>query len=717
MTGRRGAPVSRVGRHFPYLVGWLLSACLLFGGPLAAAEFDGLWKGRFGGVALDIRGNDAVLLQVSESFTWPLDQFRFTDGGRFGTADGRNYRLVLQAGRLEIFDERDALFLSFEPTDTLPPGIAPTGDPGVVFDMFWESFAENHALFDLAGVDWEGLREAGRAAATDSESPAELFDALTALLEPLNDRHTTLVRPELRQVYRSGPAPDPFWQGRSDEFLANVADAYLGRPLQTRGADPRLRFGLLPENIGYLFVEDFLDAGGLPAFVTTLDAVLDELAGTRGLIVDLRFNPGGVDANSLAFLERLLPPERTLAYVRERRLTGPLPGAFDTPDIQRLAPRENPFHRRPLVFLTGADTASAAETVLLAVIGSPRVVQIGEASAGVFSNLLLRYYPNGWFSTLSNELFHSLDGVSYEQRGIPPHLPIRQEDYDFVAGVDPAIDAAIAAVLAQPEPVETAWSPGTAVTGLWYDPARDGEGWHLQRIDADRVFATFYTFAPDESGGQDWVVGLGVERDGELRIDEWISARGGAFGAGPEASAIEQFPWGRGIIRFGDCHNAVAELSGPDSHRGFAFRLQRLTAVPGLGCDAPGAVRSPGLAGSWFVPERPGEGWLLSPSGERDWVVSWYTFDEDGDRRWLIGAAEVDDEGVLHAPALFEGSGTRWGHGFRPEQIELRPVGGLEVEPGDCGAARFTFTAADSGASLTFDTRRLSTLEGLGGCD
>ena len=67
---------------------------------------------------------------------------------------------------------------------------------------------------------------------------------------------------------------------------------------------------------------------------------------------------------ALAFLERLLPPERTLAYVRERRLTGPLPGAFDTPDIQRLAPRQNPFHRRPLVFLTGADTASAATPAL-----------------------------------------------------------------------------------------------------------------------------------------------------------------------------------------------------------------------------------------------------------------------------------------------------------------------------------------------------------------
>jgi hypothetical protein len=690
---------------------------LLFWSATADADFDGLWKGRFAGVALDVRDNEAALLQVSESFTWPLDVFGFDADGSFATGDGRRYRLVLREERLDILDDRDATFLSFVPVEELPPVIGPIGDPGIVFDTFWESFAENHALFELVDVDWEAVRDAGRAAAVESETPSALFDVLTTLLEPLNDRHTTLVRPELGQVYRSGPAPDPFWRGRADAFLANVADHYLEGPLQTRGADPRLRFGFLSQDIGYLFVENFLDSGGLPAFVTTLDAVLDELAEARGLVVDLRFNPGGVDRNSLAFLERILAPSRTMAYARERRLTGPLPGAFDTPDVQMLTPVDNPFHRRPLVFLTAADTASAAETVLLAVLASPRVVQVGESSAGVFSNLLVRYFPNGWFSTLSNELFHSLGGVSYEQRGIPPHLPISQDDYDLVNGVDPAVEAAIDAVIAQPDRVDESNSPGTSVSGLWFDPARDGEGWHLQRIDGERVFATFYSYAPGTPGGQDWVVGLGEERDGELQIDEWFTARGGEFGAAPDAPPIEQVPWGRGVIRFRDCNQAVAELSGPDSHRGFVFRLQRLTGVPGLGCGVLGTVSAPSLAGSWFVPERSGEGWLLSPSGERDWVVSWYTFDGAGARRWLIGSGQIEGDGVLRVSTLYSADGARWGHGFRPEDVELRSMGSLEVHPTACGLARFDFSASDNGQQVTFDARQLATLEGLPGCE
>ncbi|MEM1411830.1 MAG: S41 family peptidase, partial [Pseudomonadota bacterium] len=377
---------------------------------VALASFDGLWNGRFGGVALDVLGTEVSLYQVSESHRWPLDRFTLDGEGRFQTGDGRRYRLTRDGERLDILDERDAVFLSFLPTVGLPPLREPTDDPAIVFDVFWEAFAENHALFDLTGVDWAAVRDSGREAAIAADGPDALFEVLSDLLAPLNDRHTTLVWPAAGRLYRSGRASDPFWQGRANTFLLNIAVNYLGRPLQSRLADPRLRFGILPGNVGYLYVADFLDGGALPSFATTLTLVLEELRDTDGLVVDLRFNPGGVDRNTRAFMEQLWPPDQQAAYFRERRLTGPLPGDFEEAELLRIAPRENAFYRRPIVFLTGADTASAAETVLLAAVGLPRVVQIGEASAGVFSNLLLRFYPNGWYSTLSNEQFYSLTG-------------------------------------------------------------------------------------------------------------------------------------------------------------------------------------------------------------------------------------------------------------------------------------------------------------------
>lgn len=678
----------------------------------AAAQFDGAWKGRFAGVGLDVQGDEAVLYQVSESFAWRLDGFRFDADGVFGTGDGRRFRLVEREGRLDMLDDRDEVFLSFEPTATLPPTVAPTTDPETVFDVFWESFAENHALFELAGVDWAAQRDAWRNQAAAAAGPSALFDLMAGWLAPLNDRHTTLVRPESGRIYRSGRDSDPFWRGKENEFLNNIAQAYLGAPLQTRGADPRLRFGWLPDNIAYLSVSNFLDSGSLPPFATTLDLVLAELEGAEGLVVDLRFNPGGVDRNTLAFLERILPPERTLAWARERRLTGPLPAAFDAPVFQPLAPRDNPFHDRPLVLLTGNDTASAAETVLLALMEAPRAVQVGETSAGVFSNLLVRYFPNGWYSTLSNERFYSLDGVSYEQRGIPPQVPVDRAGYDFVTGVDPAVDAAVTAVRSQPRHVDAPVSPGESITGLWYDPARSGEGWHLQRVDEDRVFVTFYGFDPDGSGRQDWVVGLGEERDGVLVLDELLTALGGRFGAGPEDTPIDTVPWGRGEIRFEDCHAAVASLAGPDSHRGFVFRLRRLSRVPGLGCDAPGVVAATSPAGSWYVPERPGEGWLVSPTGPDEYVVSWYTFDEAGNRRWAIGTGALGENGLTVAPIRIA-AGPDYGHDFRAGDLRLDELGTLVMRLRDCRNADIVLTRPGASPVPLFPVRRLTRVQGL----
>ena len=679
--------------------------------------FDGLWQGRFAGVALDVRGSDAQLHQVSESFSWPLDRFRFDAGGVFRTGDGRRYRLVRREEGLDILDAREQVFLSFVPLDFLPPEPPPTSDPGVVFDVFWESFAENHALFGLTGVDWSALRSPARAEALGADTPEALFEVLAGLLAPLNDRHTTLVWPSAGRLFRSGAPSDPFWQGRANAFLAQIAEHYLDATLQSRFVDPRLRFGILPGNIGYLFVADFLDGGGLPAFAETLDAVLDALADTQGLIVDLRFNPGGVDTNTLAFMERLWPPGSQPLYARERRLTGPLPGRFGEAEVQWITARDNPFHDRPLVFLTAADTASAAETVLLAALSRPRTVQVGEPSAGVFSNLLLRYFPNGWYSTLSNERFYSLGGLSYEQLGIAPHVVIEQADYDFEAGVDPALDAALEKVRAQPLAVEVPVDPGAAITGLWFDPERDGEGWHVQAIDDSRAFFTFYGFSPDRDGAPDWLAGLATRGpSGAYRLDELVSAEAGRPDGSGEASAISITPWGKGVVKFANCDSGIAELSGPDAYRGFTFRLQRLSRVPGLGCGAAGTAAAPGLAGSWYDPERAGEGWLFSPVAAREYVVSWYTFDERGERTWFVGRGEVAADGALRVAELITARGAGWGHAFRPGAVERRSAGALVFDPTDCAAGTIRFEAAEGAEGVRtrdFTVQLLSAVEGL----
>ncbi len=295
-----------------------------------------------------------------------------------------------------------------------------------------------------------------------------------------------------------------------------------------------------------------------------------------------------------------------------------------------------------------------------------------------------------------------------------PHRAIQQADYDFDAGVDPALDAALEAVRAQPETVRAPEDLGAAITGLWFDPERDGEGWHVQAIDDERVFVTLYSFTPDGDGAPQWIVGLATwGPTGELLLDELVTAKGGRFGANLDDPAIDLEFWGTGVIKFTNRNSGIAELSGPDSYRGFTFYLRRLSKVPGIGCDVSGRVTAPALAGSWFVPGRSGEGWLLTPISDQDYVVSWYTFDETGMPVWFVGTGSVSDAGLLRVPELVQARGAAWGHDFDGEAVVRRSVGALVFEPGACAVGTVTFEPVGDTATLQFAVQRLTAVQGL----
>jgi C-terminal processing protease CtpA/Prc len=73
----------------------------------------------------------------------------------------------------------------------------------------------------------------------------------------------------------------------------------------------------------------------------------------------------------------------------------------------------------------------------------PHVVRIGENTQGVFSEDLGRLLPNGWKFGLSNEVYLTSDGKSFEGIGVPPDMevPIFPKE-DLTNGRDSALDKA-----------------------------------------------------------------------------------------------------------------------------------------------------------------------------------------------------------------------------------------------------------------------------------
>ena len=110
-----------------------------------------------------------------------------------------------------------------------------------------------------------------------------------------------------------------------------------------------------------------------------------------------------------------------------------------------MQPSARPGFRGPVVELTGPLTISGGETFTQALMGrTPHITRIGENTLGVFSDVLGRRLPNGWFFGLPNEVYRTSEGRAFDGIGIPPDIPIYVfTAEDLAAGKDRALERGI----------------------------------------------------------------------------------------------------------------------------------------------------------------------------------------------------------------------------------------------------------------------------------
>ena len=97
-------------------------------------------------------------------------------------------------------------------------------------------------------------------------------------------------------------------------------------------------------------------------------------------------------------------------------------------------------------------------------------------------------------------------------------------------------------------------------------------------------------------------------------------------------------------------------------------------------------VAGTGITGSWFNPDRAGEGFLVEILSGDEALVTWFTYDTSGNQMWLIGSGPVDGNTVI-IDEVIRTSGPVFGPGFDPDQVDSTNWGSLA----------FTFTACNAG--------------------
>jgi len=184
-------------------------------------------------------------------------------------------------------------------------------------------------------------------------------------------------------------------------------------------------------------------------------------------------------------------------------------------------------------------------------------------------------------------------------------------------------------------------------SSAWYDPARNDEGFMLEIL-ADNI-AVMYWFTYNLEGAQDWYIAQGEIRGNRILFPELMQVSGGEFGPGFDRDKVTRQVVGSASFIWSGCDSGamdwLIDQDGNDRRHG-RMNLTRITRVMGLECGrlmGPPEIPEGQLSGSWYDPTHSGEGYVLEVLINRQVLVYWFSFDQQGNRRWFFGKGEILD--------------------------------------------------------------------------
>lgn len=459
-----------------------------------AAKYQGHWQAPGYGLSLAITSDNVDVYRHTSDYCMHISEEQDVN-----TTGLERFLRMTEQTQLEWFSGLSAPSQSvpgirFNHTNALPLScqnevisMLDGSDPELTITQLWQLysqiFAEYYVDFDAKGVDWLAVSQQAAANLNDGSTLFNLFQAMEQTLIPLADGHNfvqhqqgwsakTLTKPTLltrliEEFALANELPYPIPDNILTQELVNQANAFIISHISNQwqlvsdyasqesdihtAANGQIRW-FENQGLGYLYIgsmHGYADVSTLDelAYVNAtlntvnnaLDQALTELAEVNGLIIDVRNNDGGHDFVSLAIASRFTD-SATHVYSKQAR-----DGNSRTPLIDvTLEPNSKQSFIGPTVVLTSTSTASAAEVFALSMSQLPQVTLVGEASHGVFSNVMEWHLPGGFHIGLSNEYYLSPEGEWFEGKGVPvdvvaPFYTVEQRQQETDLGIEAAI--------------------------------------------------------------------------------------------------------------------------------------------------------------------------------------------------------------------------------------------------------------------------------------
>lgn len=170
-----------------------------------------------------------------------------------------------------------------------------------------------------------------------------------------------------------------------------------------------------------------------------LDEMMQQLADTKGLVIDIRNYPSDFVVFSLSkYLY-----SRPYAFVRFTKMQPDNPGQFDWTEPLVVGEVNPNYYKGKVAILINEQTQSQAEYTTMAFRGAPKAKVIGSTTAGADGNISKIDLPGGYYTFLSGIGVYYPDNTPTQRIGIVPDIEVLPTIAGIKAGKDEVLDRAI----------------------------------------------------------------------------------------------------------------------------------------------------------------------------------------------------------------------------------------------------------------------------------
>ena len=320
-------------------------------------------------------------------------------------------------------------------------GPDPKNTPGQNFQIFWNDFDRYYAQFAIRHIDWDSVYSIYSPQITSTSTDQQLYNVVSKIVPVINDMHVSLYTP-FGDVYWKDMVTGSY----PSRWIINACKYIKCGAAQNSIIEYRT---CQNSSIGYIRIPTF--SGGGDGLTLTddrylvIDEILSKWKEMKGIIIDLRGNPGGNGTNAEMVAGRFADKSRVYAQYCEK--TGPGKGDFSIWKNVTIDPKGAYQFLKPVVVLTSRFTASAAEMFVMAMNTFPHVTIVGDTTGGGIGALIFRELPNGWTYRLSTSYYADPQQRIMEGVGIFPDVPILTTAADSSNGIDRILEKGIEIIM------------------------------------------------------------------------------------------------------------------------------------------------------------------------------------------------------------------------------------------------------------------------------